>query len=96
MTQIQINNPKVAQYYEHLDNIVNDQSIPREERIKAAHKQYIVTLLAALYEQNEPVTLEDLTWAEAGDPVLPEDAGLILDEMEKKRNRFSVIKGGKQ
>lgn len=31
-----------------------------------------------------------------GDPVLPEDAGLILDEMEKKRNRFSVIKGGKQ
>lgn len=94
---ISINNSHVAEYYNHLTNIINNLDIPRDERNIANHKLQLLDSLIDIYEQNISITFEDLVLQDLGNPLLPEDKQDLASNLtaDIERDKFTVVIGGK-
>lgn len=72
-----IQNKSVAEYHDYLLSIVNDRSLPRNQRMLANHKLKLLQSLVLIYEQC--IGEDSLYWLEIGEPVLPEEFETMIN-----------------
>lgn len=80
---LEIKNETVREYYDFLERVYLNESVPKKDRVEVAKRMEAIQNLVLIYEYSDEMSFEDITWTEIGDPVLPEDRRKLKDGLLK-------------
>jgi hypothetical protein len=90
----EIKNGYIKQYYDYLVGVYNNEEFDKTHRQGVSRRIEVILNLVRIYEQDEVLTFDDLSWVEMGIPLLPEEKREMVELIynEQRRNNLRLVK----